>query len=73
MIRKNRDLPGGGLLLKKIQRFDLNQEEAVFRLEKLLRRIGVEEALIDAGIKEGDLVRIGDYEFVFLTENFEYY
>ncbi|HHU51883.1 MAG TPA: GTPase ObgE [Firmicutes bacterium] len=63
----------GDWLLKKIQRFDLNQEEAVFRLEKLLRRIGVEEALIDAGIKEGDLVRIGDYEFVFLTENFEYY
>lgn len=63
----------GNRLLKKMQRFDLNQEEAVFRLEKLMRRIGVDEALIDAGIKEGDLVRIGDYEFVFLTENFEYY
>ncbi|HEY8345636.1 MAG TPA: GTPase ObgE [Bacillota bacterium] len=63
----------GDWLLKKIQRFDLNQEEAVLRLEKLIRRIGVEEALIDAGIKEGDLVRIGDYEFVFLTENFQYY
>lgn len=60
----------GNWLLQKIQRFDLNQEEAVFRLQKLMRRLGVEDALIDAGIKEGDSVRIGDYEFLFLTERF---
>jgi|SRR5690554_1058840 len=57
-------------LLRKMQRFDLNQEEAVFRLQKLLRRLGVEEALVDAGVKEGDLVHIGDYEFLFLTDDF---
>jgi GTP-binding protein len=62
----------GNWLLQKMQRFDLNQEEAVFRLQKILRRLGVEDALIDAGIKEGDSVRIGDYEFLFLTERFEH-
>ncbi|HBE77434.1 MAG TPA: hypothetical protein DDW65_06570, partial [Firmicutes bacterium] len=32
-------------------------------------RWGVEQALIDAGIKEGDSVRIGEFEFTFLNED----
>lgn len=57
----------GTLLLKRIARYDLNQEEAVVRLQNYLRRRGVDQALADAGAKEGDLIRAGDYEFIFHT------
>jgi len=59
-------LHGTGLL-KKIARYDFNQEEAVVRLQKYLRRRGVDQALADAGAKEGDLIRAGDFEFVYHT------
>jgi len=36
--------------------------ESVRRFQKLLVRIGVEDALRQAGIEEGDSVRIGEYE-----------
>lgn len=61
----------GDWLEKKVKRYDLNQEEAVARLQKFLYHLGVEEALIKAGVKEGDSVRISNYEFLFLTENFQ--
>ena len=35
----------GEQLLKRIARYDLNQDEALHRLQKYLRRRGVEEAL----------------------------
>lgn len=60
----------GEWLTRKVRRFDLNQEEAVSRLQNLFSRLGVDEALLEAGAKEGDLVRVGDYEFFFLTESF---
>lgn len=56
----------GEELLKRIARYDLNQEEAVLRLQKYLRRRGVETALKKAGVKEGDLVRAGKIEFIYL-------
>jgi len=62
----------GERLLKRIARYDLNQEEAVFRLQKYLRRRGVEEALIKAGVKEGDLVRAGEVEFIYYGEPDEF-
>lgn len=36
--------------------------ESVRRFQRLLARLGVEDALRDAGVKEGDTVRIGEYE-----------
>lgn len=59
----------GEQLLKRIARYDLNQDEAVFRLQKYLRRRGVDEALKKAGVKEGDLVRAGEVEFIYCGEN----
>ncbi len=38
-------------------------EESVRRFQRLLRRIGVEEALRQAGAEPGDNVRIAEYEF----------
>ncbi|AQS59947.1 GTPase ObgE [Desulforamulus ferrireducens] len=41
----------------------LEEEESVERLQKIMRLMGLEQGLIDAGVKEGDIVRIGDWEF----------
>ncbi len=55
-------------LIRRVARFDLNNDDSIRSLQTLLRRWGVEQALIEAGIKEGDSVRIGDFEFTFLNE-----
>ncbi|HEX7715248.1 MAG TPA: Obg family GTPase CgtA, partial [Bacillota bacterium] len=55
-------------LLRRMARFDLNNEESLRSLQRLLKRWGVIQALIDAGVQEGDMVRIGDFEFTYLSE-----
>lgn len=57
-------------LTKRIMRFNLEQKEALLRLDQLLKRWGILTALEEAGVKEGDLVRIGDIEFVFEPEDY---
>jgi GTP-binding protein len=37
-------------------------DEAVHRFQRTLQRLGIEEALRQAGAKAGDSVRIGEYE-----------
>jgi GTP-binding protein len=37
-------------------------DEAVGRFQKILEVLGIYRALIDAGVQEGDAVRIGEYE-----------
>jgi GTP-binding protein len=44
---------------------EFGEEEALRRFQNILKKIGVEKALEENGIKEGDTVRIGDYEFVY--------
>ncbi len=56
-------------LEKRILRYDLNNEYSLQSLHLLLKRWGILQALIDAGIKEGDLVRINDFEFSFLSDD----
>ncbi|HOJ77529.1 MAG TPA: GTPase ObgE [Bacillota bacterium] len=56
-------------LIRRVSRFDLNNEDSVRSLQKLLKHWNVEEALIKAGIKEGDSVRIGDFEFDYYNED----
>ena len=48
-----------------VQRTDLGNEAALRRFYGMLARAGVIDALRDAGMSEGDTVRIGDTEFVF--------
>lgn len=38
-------------------------DESVARFQRILEHLGVEAALLDAGIQSGDTVRIGEYEF----------
>ncbi len=56
-------------LEKRILRYDLENDYSLQSFQKLLKRWGILQALIDAGIKEGDLVRIGDYEFSFISDD----
>ncbi len=41
----------------------LEEEEALGRMHNILKRVGVDKALKDKGIKPGDTVRIGGFEF----------
>jgi len=56
-------------LEKRILRYDLENEYSLQSFQRLLKRWGIPEALVEAGIKEGDLVRIGDFEFSFLSDD----
>jgi len=51
-----------------VARVDLDNDEAVRRLQQRLRAAGVDDALRAAGCSEGDTVRIGEAEFVFTDE-----
>ncbi|RYD01750.1 GTPase CgtA [Desulforamulus aquiferis] len=41
----------------------LEEEESVERLQRIMKAMGLEQGLIESGVKEGDIVRIGDWEF----------
>lgn len=43
---------------------DLNSDEAMYRLQQRLKRMGVFTALERAGVEEGSTVRIGDVELI---------
>lgn len=41
---------------------DFSQEQAVARFQRIITRMGVEKALVEAGAKAGSVVRIGRQE-----------
>jgi GTP-binding protein len=55
----------GELVERMVGRIDLDNEEAVARLQRKLAAAGVDAALAAAGCREGDTVLIGDSEFVY--------
>jgi GTP-binding protein len=55
-------------LLRRVARFDFENDDSIRSLQKLLKSWGVIKALSDAGVKEGDSVKIGDFEFIYLSE-----
>jgi GTP-binding protein len=57
------------LLERRILRFNLDNDDAVRSFQRLLQRWKVEDALREAGVREGDTVRIGDFEFTYLPED----
>ncbi len=50
---------------KLVAMTNFDNEEGVRRFQQIFRRRGIEEALKEHGIKEGDTVRIGEMEFEF--------
>lgn len=55
----------GEYLERFVEKTDLDNQEALGRLQKLFDKLGVERELKKVGIKEGDIVRIGQMEFEF--------
>ncbi len=46
-----------------IRRINIDDNESMYYLHKNLVNLGVEKAIKDAGVKEGDIVKISSYEF----------
>ena len=64
----NRDFDGnwrvtGREIERHVAMTYLEEEESVERLQKIMRLMGLEKGLIESGVREGDIVRIGDWEF----------
>ena len=51
---------------KMIKRIQFSSHDAVMRFASLMRKMGVDDALRKKGAKDGDYIRIGDYEFEFV-------
>lgn len=50
---------------KMLKRFNFASYDAAVRFGRTLRKMGVDQALRDRGIEEGQTVRIGEFEFEF--------
>jgi len=59
-------LVGGKEIKRHVAMTDLENDEAVERLQWIFKRMGIDDALKEAGIKEGDTVKIGDLEFEYV-------
>ncbi len=55
----------GKEVLEKYALMNLSDDQGVSRLINYLNRLGVEEALKKKGAKDGDTVRLGDFEFTY--------
>lgn len=53
----------GEKLLARINRINTHEEEGLALLVKTLDTLGVEKALREKGVQEGDMVHVGDYTF----------
>ena len=53
----------GDAIEKLFRMTNFNTEEAYERFSNKIRRMGIDDELISMGIKEGDIVRIFDFEF----------
>ncbi|ATY84363.1 GTPase ObgE [Kyrpidia spormannii] len=58
----------GARVEKLVRMTPLDQYEAVHRLARILRKMGVDEALRRKGARDGDTVRIGGFVFEFVDE-----
>jgi len=58
----------GELVERMVRRIDLDNDEAVARLQRKLAAAGVDAALAAAGCDEGDTVLIGDAEFTYTDD-----
>lgn len=56
-------LVGGKEIERHVAMTDMANEEALERLQRIIKIMGIEDALKDAGIKDGDTVKIGGLEF----------
>ena len=53
----------GKQIEKIMRRINISDNESLYYLHKNMEKLGIEEALKQKGIKEGDIVKISNYEF----------
>lgn len=51
---------------KQVKRINFTSHEAAMRFARMMRRLGVEQALREKGAEDGHYVRIGEFEFEFV-------
>ncbi len=56
----------GNLIVRLLQMTNFASEESIKQLARRMRRYGVDDKLREVGCKNGDTVRIGEYEFEFV-------
>ncbi len=56
----------GAEMEKLMKMTNLNSYDSVQRFSRMMRKMGVEEALRQKGARDGDTVRIGEFEFEFV-------
>ena len=63
-------MPHGYFLVKNIEKLfvmtNMERDESIMKFARQLRGMGVDEALRERGAKDGDIVRIGNFEFEFV-------
>ncbi|RIX50552.1 GTPase ObgE [Paenibacillus nanensis] len=52
-------------IARMMKRMNLNSYDAVMRFARIMRKLGVDEALRKQGAKDGDMVRVNDFAFEF--------
>ena len=62
---------GGRAALRAVALSDLTDDEAVDYVQERLRRLGVERALVRAGVREGDTVHLGALTFTYHRDDLE--
>ncbi|MNJ59556.1 GTPase ObgE [compost metagenome] len=71
--RENEDFVVESVKIEKMmKRMQLNSHDAILKLARTLRHMGVDDELRKRGAKDGTIVRIGDFEFEFV-EGSSYY
>lgn len=69
-----RDAQGFGVRGKSIERLaamtDFRQEEAVYRFQQIMAKLGIDKKLRKIGVREGDIVRIGKVELEWSEDEF---
>ncbi|MNO12626.1 GTPase ObgE [compost metagenome] len=58
---------------RMMKRMQLNTHEAILKLARTLRHMGVDDELRKRGATDGTIVRIGDFEFEFVEGSSYYY
>ena len=56
----------GAEIRRHVAMTDLENDEAVERLQRIMLRMGIDGALKTAGAKEGDTIKIGEFEFEYI-------
>lgn len=70
-IVKTKDtfIVSGGRIERLVSVTDLRNPEAIYRLQKIFKSMGVDDELVKVGIEKEDVVKIGELEFEYHPED----